>query len=101
MSPTLPLPLNLVVPGSIPSQMFNPPDVTATAAATVVLDTTGAVPLVKPKKPEACTEVDQPYPPPSQSPLFLQTSPNSPKHINNSSAQVETGLLAADSEEAF
>ena len=122
MSPNLPLnlvsansnsqqqqpPLAVVIPQA-PTPIFNPPSSTANQ---IVLDSnpTGLcqnpVPLVKKKQPTAVasdtdrnslviTEDQQPYPPPSQSPLFLQqpNSPN-PKHINNSSAlQVETGTL--------
>jgi hypothetical protein len=129
MSPNLPLnlvsasansqqqqpPLAVVIPQA-PTPIFNPPS----SANQIVLESnpTGLcqnpVPLVKKKQPTAVasdsdrnslviTEDKQPYPPPSQSPLFLQ-QPNSPntKHINNSSAlQVETGTLATDSEEAF
>ena len=121
MSPNLPLnlvsasansqqqqpPLAVVIPQA-PTPIFNPPS----SANQIVLDSnpTGLcqnpVPLVKKKQPTAVasdsdrnslviTEDQQPYPPPSQSPLFLQqpNSPN-PKHINNSSAlQVETGTL--------
>ena len=121
MSPNLPLnlvsasansqqqqpPLAVVIPQA-PTPIFNPPS----AANQIVLDSnpTGLcqnpVPLVKKKQLTAVasdsdrnslviTEDQQPYPPPSQSPLFLQqpNSPN-PKHINNSSAlQVETGTL--------
>ena len=121
MSPNLPLnlvsansnsqqqqpPLAVVIPQA-PTPIFNPPSSTNQ----IVLDSnpTGLcqnpVPLVKKKQPIAVasdsdrnslviTEDQQPYPPPSQSPLFLQqpNSPN-PKHINNSSAlQVETGTL--------
>ena len=92
------LPLNLVASSSQSQQqsplgaslvpqppIFNPP-------TAVVLDATGAVPLVKPKKPDLVLNSEEPYPPPSQSPLFLQ-QPNSPKHINSSSPQVETGSL--------
>merc|ERR1712004_259355 len=75
-SPTPNLPLNLVASSQSQQQSplaaslvtQHPPIFNPLPAAAVVLDATGAVPLIKPKKPDLVLNSEEPYPPPSQSP---------------------------------